>query len=285
MLRILAALIALTLVSACSGARLLNSVAVNPGKIERDLAYGPLPRQRLDIYSPKVVTETTPTLVFYHGGSWQRGSEDQYRFLGTAFAARGIQTVVVGYRLHPEVIFPAFVEDGAKALAFTQKTFAQGRPIFIAGHSAGAHIAAMIALDPRFLAAEGSSICASTKGVIGISGPYDFTPIEPVFKTIFPAEILASTKPINFAATQAPPFLLLHGSKDTTVEPRLSTDMASALKAAGNVAEVKMYQNVDHIFIIGAISPLVRQSAPTLADMVAFLDAQKAAGYPGCERQ
>jgi acetyl esterase/lipase len=285
MLRKFAAIIALTLVSACGGTQLLNSVALNPGKIERDLAYGALPRQKLDVYSPKLMTDTTPTLVFYHGGSWQNGDKDEYRFLGTAFAARGVQTVLVNYRLHPDVIYPTFVEDGAKALAFTQKTISEGRPIFIAGHSAGAHIAAMIALDPRFLAVEGTNICAAAKGIIGIAGPYDFTPVEPVFKRIFPTQILPTTKPINYATTRVPPFLMLHGTRDTTVEPRRSTDMARALKAAGNVAEVKMYEGVDHLYIIGAVSPLVRRSAPTLADMIGFIDAQKAAGYPGCERR
>jgi acetyl esterase/lipase len=282
MFRFLAAAIALTLVSACGGTQLLNSVAVNPGKIERDIAYGTLPRQKLDVYSPEVMAADTPTLIFYHGGSWQYGAKDDYRFLGTAFAARGIQTVVVNYRLHPEVIFPAFVEDAAKALAYTKTTIAQGRPVFISGHSAGAHIAAMVALDPRFLAAEGTSICDTTKGVIGVSGPYDFTPIDPEFKLIFPAAILPSTKPINFATTRAPPMLLLHGTGDTTVLPSRSTDMAAALTAAGNNSQVKMYDGVNHTLIIGAISPVVRRSAPTLADIVSFIGEQKAAGYPGC---
>jgi acetyl esterase/lipase len=284
MLRFFAAIIALTLVSACGGTQLLNSVAVNPGKIERDIAYGTLPRQKLDVYSPKTMTPETPTLVFYHGGSWQYGSKDDYRFLGTAFAARGIQTVVVNYRLHPEVVFPAFVEDAAKALAFTKTTIAQGRPVFIAGHSAGAHIAAMVALDPRFLAAERTSICDASKGLIGISGPYDFTPIDPEFKLIFPAEILPSTKPINFATTPAPPTLLLHGTKDDTVMPSRTTDMAAALRAGGNNVQVKMYEGVDHLYIIGAVSPVVRRAAPTLADIVTFIGEQKAAGYPGCAR-
>ena len=285
MIRFFAAFFALTLVSACGGTRLLNSVAVNPGKIERDIAYGTLPRQKLDVYSPKVITEQTPTLVFYHGGSWQYGSKDDYRFLGTAFAARGIQTVVVNYRLHPDVIFPSFVEDAAKALAFTKTTIAQGRPTFIAGHSAGAHIAAMVALDPRFLAAENTNICNATKGVIGISGPYDFTPVAPEFKRIFPTEILPSTKPVNFASTRAPPFLLLHGTTDTVVLPIRTTEMAAALTAAGNSALVKMYEGVEHLYIIGAVSPVVRRSAPTLADTVAFIEAQKVAGYPGCRAQ
>jgi acetyl esterase/lipase len=230
------------------------------------------------------MTDQTPTLIFYHGGSWQYGAKDDYRFLGTAFAARGIQAVVVNYRLHPEVIFPAFVEDAAKALAFTKANLANNRPIFIAGHSAGAHIASMVALDPRFLAAERTSICDSAKGVIGISGPYDFTPIEPQFKRIFPAEILPSTKPINFAATVAPPTLLLHGTKDDTVLPSRSTDMSAALLAGGNKAQVKMYEGVDHLFIIGAVSPLIRSTAPTLTDIVTFIGEQKTAGYPGCAR-
>jgi acetyl esterase/lipase len=282
MIRFLTALFALTLVSACGGTQLLNSVAVNPGKIERDIAYGTLPRQKLDVYSPKVMAADTPTLVFYHGGSWQYGAKDDYRFLGTAFAARGIQTVVVNYRLHPDVIFPAFVEDAAKALAFTKTNIAQGRPVFISGHSAGAHIAAMVALDPRFLAAERTNICDTTTGVIGIAGPYDFTPIAPEFKRIFPAEILPSTKPINFASTRAPPFLLLHGTADKTVIPSRTTDMAAALTAGGNRAQVKMYPGVDHSYIIGAISPVVRGRAPTLADIVDFIGAQKTAGFPGC---
>jgi acetyl esterase/lipase len=284
MLRLFAAFLALTLVSACGGTQLLNSVAVNPGKIERDIAYGTLPRQKLDVYSPKNVTSETPVLVFYHGGSWQYGGKDDYRFLGTAFAARGIQTVVVNYRLHPEVVFPSFVEDAAKALVFAKTNIAKGRPIFVSGHSAGAHIATMVALDPRFLAGEGTTICDTAKGIIGISGPYDFTPVAPEFKLIFPAEILPSTKPLNFAATRAPPTLLLHGTADTTVIPSRTTDMMNAMRAGGNVVEAKFYEGVNHTYIIGAISPVVRRSASTLNDMVGFIEQQKAAGYPGCTR-
>ena len=285
MLRLFAALLALTLVTACGGTQLLNTLSTNSGEVKRNVAYGTLPRQKLDVYSPKVITAETPTLVFYHGGSWQFGSKADYRFLGAAFAARGIQTVVVNYRLHPEVIFPAFIEDAAKALVFTNRTIAQNRPVFLAGHSAGAHIAAMVALDPRFLRAENSTICDAVEGIIGVAGPYDFTPVEPAFKRIFPIEILPSTKPLNFATTQTPPILLLHGTKDTTVLPARTTDMARALTASGNRVQTKLYNDVDHIYIIGAVSPIVRRAAPTLADIVTFIGEQKTAGYPGCERR
>jgi acetyl esterase/lipase len=282
MLRVFAALLAFLTLAACSGTQVLNSVARNPGKIERDLAYGALPRHTLDVYSPGTVTPDTPVLVFYHGGSWQFGSKDDYRFLGTTFAARGIQTVVVNYRLHPDVIFPSFVEDAAKALAFTKTTIAKERPVFVAGHSAGAHIATMVALDPRFLAAENTTICDTAKGIIGLSGPYEFTPIDPEFKLIFPADILPATKPINFASTRAPPTLLLHGLADTTVLPSRSSDMMKALQAAGNAVDAKFYDGVNHTYIVGAISPVIRRAAPTLTDMVSFIEQQRAAGYPGC---
>jgi len=155
--------------------------------------------------------------------------------------------------------------------------------VFIAGHSAGAHLATMVALAPKFLAAEGTSICKAAKGVIGIAGPYNFTPVEPVFKRIFPAEILPSTKPISFVATQAPPMLLLHGTRDTTVDPKRSEEFANGLRTHQNMAEVKLYPGVEHLYIIGAISPVVRRTALTLTDMVNFIAEQKAAGYPGCQ--
>jgi acetyl esterase/lipase len=279
------ALIACIGLAGCAGPQLLNMAAQVPGKVDQNISYGPLDRQKLDIYNPKVLRPDTPVLVFYHGGSWQYGTKEDYKFLGSSFAAQGIQTVIVNYRLHPEVTFPTFVEDGAKALAFTKKSIAGDRPIFIAGHSAGAHISALVAFDPEFLAAEGTTICESAKGMIGIAGPYAFTPIEPVFKTIFPKEILPSALPINFAATRAPPSLLLHGTADTTVDPKRSDEMAQALIQHGNQAQVQHYKGVGHTYILGAVSPLIRPAAPTFADTLGFIQTQKAAGYPGCAQE
>lgn len=277
-----AALAVLALLAGCSGTGVLNTVSRPSGAVAKDVAYGPLPRYRLDIYSPDTMTETAPVLVFFHGGSWQYGDKADYPFLANALAKRGIQTVLVNYRLHPEVVHPAFVEDAAKALAHVRRTVGAGRPVYVAGHSAGAHLAALVALDPRFLAAEGTHVCEVAAGVIGMAGPYDFTPVEPVFKTIFPAETLAQSRPVNYAGNRAPPFLLLHGTADTTVLPARSEEMAAALRAAGNRAEVKFYEGVGHLYIVGAFSPIIRRTAPTLADIVAFIGAEGAKGHPGC---
>jgi acetyl esterase/lipase len=279
---IAAALMASFALSACGGPQILNVTARVPGEVRKDVAYGPSARARMDVYTPANASPDTPVMVFIHGGSWQSGSKDEYKFLGAAFARRGIETVIINYRVHPEAVFPAFMADAAQAVAMVKRDMAGQRPLFLAGHSAGAQIASLLALDPRFLAAEGTTPCQAIAGVIGIAGPYHFTPVEPVFKEIFPADKLEAARPINYASNISPPTLLLHGTGDTTVSVERSREMLAALKASGNSAELKTYEGVNHTFIVGAISPLVRRAAPTLNDSVEFIEAQKAKNYPGC---
>jgi acetyl esterase/lipase len=276
------AVAATALTGACNGAQLLNVAASDAGVVQLDQSYGPLARHRYDVYSPQTMTAETPTLVFIHGGSWQNGVKNQYRFVGAAFADAGVQTVVINYRLYPEVIFPDFMSDAALAIAHIKQEVAGARPMVIAGHSAGAQIAALLAGDPRYLAAAGTDICATTKAMIGISGPYTFTPVAPEFRAIFPPDRLEAARPQNFTTNRRPPTQLLHGTADTTVLPDKSTDFAAALTQAGNQVETRLYDGVDHIMIIGAIAPLVRRAAPTFNDMLGFIQGQRAAGWPGC---
>ena len=126
----------------------------------KDLAYGSEPWQKLDIYVPPHAAEKSlPVVVFFYGGSWKDGSKDMYPFVGEAFAKKGYITVIADYSKYPQVKFPTFVEDGAKAVAWTYRHIAeyQGDPkrLFIAGHSAGAHIGAMMTADKHYLHAEG----------------------------------------------------------------------------------------------------------------------------------
>src|SRR5262249_18898089 len=108
--------------------------------VVRGLAYGADPRQVLDVYVPDHGAAKAPVLVFFYGGSWQFGRRDQYLAFGQAFATLGIVTVVADYRLYPQVTYPAFVEDGAKAVAYVHAHVAQygGDParLFVSGHSA-----------------------------------------------------------------------------------------------------------------------------------------------------
>lgn len=246
-------------------------------KVASDVAYGTDPRQKLDIYAPVESTrKARPLLVFFHGGGWYKGNRESYGFAGRAFAARGFIVAVPSYRLVPDNVFPDFIEDGAAAVAKARSLAARygADPdrIVLAGHSAGAHIAAMIALDPQYLTAQGVPM-AAIKGVAGLSGPYNFLPLDKessinAMGKVRPAE---TTQPIHYVSAESPPMLLITGSDDTTVKPHNSYDLARALKAAGRDGEVKDYPGLDHEDIIMALSRPFRSKGPILADSAAFL--------------
>ncbi len=154
-------LIVAVLLAACSPRKLAEAVIPDSHFVlTRDVAYGNAPRQRLDVYRPRSARSAAPTVVFLYGGRWQHGSRTEYRLLGNALTRRGFVVVVPDYRLYPEVRFPAFVEDGAQAVRWTRNNAARfgidTTQIFVMGHSAGAHTAALLALDERWLRGVGS---------------------------------------------------------------------------------------------------------------------------------
>jgi acetyl esterase/lipase len=244
------------------------------------IAYGSDDRQRLDIYVPTGKAENPyPVLVFFHGGAWRDGERDGYGFLGRAFAARGIVTVVADYRKAPKVRFPAFVEDTASAIAWVHANIGkhQGDPqqLFIMGHSAGAHIAMMTALDKQWLAAKGGDP-SLIKGVIGLAGPYDFLPLTTDSSKIalgaWPD--LSETQPITYARADAPSMLLLTGDIDTVVKPRNSKILSAKIRELGGAERLQIYANVDHADIMMAIARPFRKKAPVLADVVDFINTK-----------
>jgi acetyl esterase/lipase len=277
-------LILLLTLAGCSGIGILNTLSRSSGPVERDVAYGPLERHRLDIYRPAGGKTDAPVLMFVHGGSWQTGSKDDYPFLGSAFAKAGIETVVVNYRLYPDVIYPAMTADVAKAIVYAKRQIADKRPLFLMGHSAGAHLAALATIDPAYLAAEGTDTCSAVSGFVGLAGPYDFTLTDDKLKKIFPAPIREAGKPVIHANRRLPPALLLHGDADTTVPSRRSRQLIDVIRQAGNEATLTIYGDVDHLYILGAVSPIIRHKAPSLSDTIDFIDKEEAKGFPGCGR-
>ena len=257
----------------CSGTDVLNALTPGAGyEAQQDIAYGVHPRQKLDVYIPADGATAKATIVYFYGGSWQVGVKDDYRFLGQAFAARGYRVVVPDYRLYPGVRYPAFLEDAAAAVIWTKASVEDGSPLFLMGHSAGAYNAAMLALDPRWLAAAGGASEQPVDGFVGLAGPYDFLPlVDPNLMEIFgPKAGRGRTQPINYVTADAPPMLLLTGGGDTTVLPKNSRNLAAKVNAAGGKATLKEYGGVGHLRIIGAVSWPMRFFAPTLEDADAF---------------
>jgi acetyl esterase/lipase len=268
-------LLAALALAGCSPADALNFVAWRDGlAMTRSVAYGEGARRTLDVYRPRHATGL-PVVVFFYGGSWQSGNKRLYRFVGTALAHRGYVAVIPDYRLYPEVRYPQFLKDGARAVRWAKDNAARfgGDPdkIILMGHSAGAYIAAMLALDSRWLEAVGILPDRDIAGLIGISGPYDFLPLQQgALRTIFGGNDPA-TQPISHVSSGAPPALLLTGANDGIVNPGNSARLAARLQAAGDAVTLHTYRWVGHLSIIGTFSPLLEFLAPVRRDVDAFI--------------
>lgn len=268
----------LLVLSACSPVKLLN--ALTPDSTfdkTAGIAYGDDPRQKLDVYVPRHALPDAPVVVFFYGGSWNSGAREDYNFVGEALASRGIVAVVADYRLYPQVRYPLFLQDAARAVAWTKANIREfsGNPqrLYLMGHSSGGYNAAMLALDGDLLAAAGMSP-KDLRGWIGLAGPYDFLPIEnpavrPVF---FWPNSPPQSQPINHVSRDAPPALLIAASKDDLVNPTRNTGgLAHKLRAAGVPVQDFYYSRPNHITLVATLSRPLRGLAPVLDQVVGFI--------------
>lgn len=267
-------------VAGCSPLNLLD-ILVPAGEYDltHGISYGDLPRHKLDIYRPAGGQTSGSVIVFIYGGSWKSGERRQYRFVGEALTRRGLTVVVPDYRLSPKVTFPAFMNDTAHAVRWVRNNLrdekGMARPIFLAGHSAGAHIAALLTVDDRYLTSAGLArrdIC----GVIGLAGPYAFDPhryrsTRRAFAGLKNTDV---ARPIRRILGKNPPFLLLHGDGDTTVYPSNTVDFAAALKAAGTDVETRIFPEIGHSKILASMSAPFDDIAPVNDLISAFVETR-----------
>jgi acetyl esterase/lipase len=251
-------------------------------EIERDVSFGNGERLKLDIYRPAKANASLPVVVFFYGGSWQRGDKSIYRFVGAALARAGIVAVIPDYRVYPVVLYPDFLRDSALAVRWAKDNAARfgGDPskLFLSGHSAGAYNAVSLATDRRWLKEAKLDSANDIAGVIGIAGPYDFLPLEAEnLKIIFgPEEARPATQPINYVDGKEPPMLLLRPANDSVVDPGNSVRLANRIDKSGGKAMLKTYESVGHLSIIGAFSPLLSFLAPARDDLVNFVRQRSA---------
>jgi len=268
-----------SMAAACSPLAVLNAVAPrDPGvrRVARDMPYGDDPRQRFDIFAPEAVAGGTrlPVLVLFYGGGWDSGSKDVYGWAAQALAAQGFVVALPDYRLVPEVHFPTFVEDAAAATAKVAEVAARhgGDParLGVLGHSAGAHLAIMIALDAHYMADLGQP--RLIRAAAGLAGPYDFLPFD------VPSSINAfgqwpdprQTQPLTYARADAPPLWLGHGIADVVVHDEDTILLSARMRELGGRCEAKLYPGLSHEDLIATFAPLFRKKAPVLADVSAF---------------
>lgn len=263
-----------------SGCRTSEFLLANaPTRLDRvdthiDLAYGQDLRQQLDIYAPRGAVGC-PVVIFWYGGSWTDGRKADYRFVGTTLAERGLVAVLPDYRLYPQVTFPAFDEDGARAVAWVEQHIQEfggdAHHIVLMGHSAGGHTAAFLALNHTFLQKFGANPSVIS-GLVGLSGTYVLVPDTDTLRATFPPPYTEKDwQPIQFVDAQAPPTLLLHGMDDSEVLPREATELRDALVRNHTPVELHLYPHRGHGATVAAFAPLVRWHTPSVDEAVTFI--------------
>lgn len=239
--------------------------------VERGLAYGPHARHRLDIYHGRAARPDAPLVLFFYGGGWTSGERGVYAFVGSALAAKGVTTVIADYRLYPEVRFPEFCHDAALAYGWVlEQALAAGRRVVIMGHSAGAHIAALLVFDPVY---RSQRALPKPAGLIGLSGPFAFDPTSwPSTAAVFASAPTADVaRPVVQALNgKGPPTLLIHGGADEVVHPVAVDMLADALRSVGTPVTTRIYPRIGHSGLIMTFAQPLRWRAPLLGDVLTF---------------
>jgi len=263
-------------------------------QVRNDIPYGPetnSPKQQLDLFLPS--GRNWPVFIFIHGGGWTGGDKglrvggaDVYGNIGRFFAAHGIGVAVINYRLLPEVGWKDQIDDVAQAAAWVHFHIAEyggdPRRVFIGGHSAGAQLAARIALDPMPLEKYGlspSNLC----GVISISGAgldltdaktYELGAPLDYYEKRFGQDhkIWRAASPVFYARPGAPPFLILYAGGENKGLPRQAQRLSEVLTKNGIENQVVVVPGQGHARIVLALSRSDKTAGPA---MINFINARK----------
>lgn len=258
---------------ACAPVNVLNSITPS-GSFSKDknVSFGALPRQKMDVFVAQTPRENAPVIVFVHGGSWDSGNKDIYKFLAEGFTQDGFDVVVPNYRLYPDARYPDFIEDNALAVAQTAKRF-PNRPIALLGHSAGGYNVLMLGLVPEYLAAAGVDRCTQIAGIAALSAPVGIVPLdsEPL-TTIFPDRFTKSDAPLNRVNGPAPQMFLANGQDDKTVYPDNSVALGKKITERGGQVQVKIYPKMNHTDAVKVLSRHFDGDSELKADLVNFFD-------------
>ena len=275
-MKFLTMLAVLLLLTACTGTQLLNRMTTSEGyDAHTDVVYDDATGQKLDVYSPPDV-QNAPVVVFLYGGRWSGGFRQDYKFVGQALTQQGFVTVVPDMRAYPKVRFPTFVDDAAQAVKWAHDNIRQygGDPakLFVMGHQSGAHIAALLVLDPDYLRAAGGKR-QWLRGMIGLAGPYDFLPLtSSELRDMFgPPDQFDKSQPIQYTDGHNPPMLLMHGEDDTDVQVKNTRNLAAAIIRAGGAVDTVIYPKMSNSKILATIGAPLRNTSDVLTNITEFV--------------
>lgn len=305
--RLLPALLLTLLSAACSplhwlGVRLYYDQAPSPSTVTLNVPYDPAapedPKRQLDLYLPE--GRDFATVVFVHGGGWtwgdraQRfGGADVYRNIGRFLADHGVGAAVISYRLVWQVDWQTQLGDVARAVSWVQANIEArgGRPdrIFLMGHSAGAQLAARVAVDPTWLQAAGGQV-QGVCGAVAVSGAgYDLGDIETFrlgqeptyFAERFGGSRMDGTwwrdaSVVPFVDRSDPPFLVLYATGEGRAMARQSEVLDARLRDAGVPSEIRTVRGSSHERMVLDISRTRETAGPAVLQFVAATPCPRA---------
>lgn len=246
---------------------ILNSCAFKGVHRDKDLTFvdsninPALPSKQLNVFSPKKA-ENLPVMIFLYGGSWESGKKEIYDFLGSRMARREVVTVIVDYPLSPEFQIEDMVKTAAQAVLWTKNNIEEygGNPeqIFVSGHSAGAHLAAVLATNNEYF--EEIGIVNPIKGGILIDPAgldmnwflSDYPKEGKKYIKTFTEDttVWKEYSPIYFLEDQKIPLLILEGEK-TYPSIEVSIDRFLEKAKEENVeVDYQLYPHKKHIPMI-----------------------------------
>jgi acetyl esterase/lipase len=264
------------LLGACASPQMANRLASDSGyKLVENQPYERSRGLDLDVYYPPQAS-AAPVVVFFHGGRWSLGNKTDFRFVGQALSSRGFIAVIPNVRKYPQVRFPDFVDDAAHAVRWARENARSygGDPdqLFVMGHSSGAHIAALLALNPEYLKAAGADR-EQLRGMIGLAGAYDFMPITaPDLRDLFgPVERFRYAQPVFYVDGQNPPLLLMHGRNDDVIPAKNTESLARQTAKSGGPVETVLYDSLSHAMILNSMASYLRGRADVLDNIEEFV--------------
>ena len=233
-------------------------------------------KDRLDVFMPRAETNV-PVVVYFHGGALQNGTKAIGEGLARQLTAHGIGIVSANYRLSPAVMHPAHMEDATAAFVWTKKNIETygGDPnrVFVAGHSAGAYLAALMALDPSYLAAHGMKL-SDIRGTIPIS-PFLYVEEQDVApsrsKTVWGTDedvwLQASVTP--YIGSGKPPMLFIYADGDALWRREKNDRLKVELMAHGNKVFLEQIADRTH----GSVnSKMGEDHDPGMMQIAAFVE-------------
>jgi len=247
-----------------------------------DIVYGQVGDRELglDLYRPDAAAAPLPAVVFIHGGGWHGGMKEDYGGLAARVAAQDYLCATVDYRLAPEAAFPAALQDCQCAVrwlrAHAGELGADPGRVAAWGHSAGGHLAALVALAPGRFAPTGGwegypegvqcALCYSAPFHLATLGP-DVTPAAGAFVGGEPdaqPELWERASPLCYlAAPAAVPFLVVHGDQDDLVPVDQADRFVAALRRVGSPVRYQRLSGLGH--------DLAQDSPALLDEALSFL--------------